>query len=130
MGKRRDFLRLQGQGGGLIGVLRFERQKPLQDYRKADFSAMLAVWGNGNALLGYVVFYALTMRLVHARTKHPRFAEGRFEALGVIGAEYRELEKAIERESAQRQEDEARDVIATCLRFLNGEHEQSTGQTK
>ena len=41
--------------------------------------------------------------------------------MGVIGDEFRKLEQAVEHESRARQEDEALDVIATCLRFLAGE---------
>ena len=99
------------------------------DFKNADYSALMAVWGNGNALLGFSIFYGLTMRLVHARTKHPRFAEGPYEALGVIGAEYKELEQAVEHESGFRQEEEAKDVIATCIRFLCSEHLKSIPET-
>lgn len=88
----------------------------------ADFPAMLAVWGNGDAKLGLVLFVDVTNRLIHARGKHPRYAEGEYEALGVIGAEYEELVQAIEKESEFRQQEEAKDVIATCIRFLGGEH--------
>lgn len=92
------------------------------DFKNADYSALMAVWGNGNAHTGFAIFYAVTMRLLYARTKHPRYAEGRFEALGVIGAEYKELEQAVEHESEYRQEEEAKDVAVTCIRFLCGEH--------
>ncbi len=94
-----------------------------RDYQDADFTRMLAVWGNGNSDAGMAIFHALTMRLVLARTRRPVFAEGEYQALGVIGFEYRELERAVERESQDRQMDEARDVIATCARFLNREHD-------
>lgn len=107
-------------------ILQFKPKMPqieLADLLDADYTAMLEVWGNGNARFGFAIFYALTMRLVHARTKHPRYAKDRFEALKVIGSEYDELACAIDHESHDRQLDEARDVIATCVRFLNGEHE-------
>ena len=105
-------------------VLKFIPLAESRDYEDADFSAMLAVWGNGNARLGYLLFYRVTMRLVHARTEHPRFAEGKEEAAEVIGCEFVELKQAIAEESKYRQEDEALDVVATALRFLGGEHEQ------
>lgn len=57
-----------------------------------------------------------------ARAKHPRYAVGQYEALGVIGEEYHELVKAIEKESPERAVSEAWDVIATCVRFIVGEH--------
>ncbi|MFR1532848.1 MAG: hypothetical protein ACLSTO_03775 [Bilophila wadsworthia] len=53
----------------------------------------------------------------------PVFAEGKYHALGVIGAEYHELEKAVEYESAERMADEALDVAVTALRLWCGEHE-------
>lgn len=92
------------------------------DYQDADFTKMLAVWGNGNSDAGMAIFQALTMRLVHARRMHPLFAEGKYRALGVIGSEYQELEYAVGHESPQRQIEEAKDVAATVIRFLNGEH--------
>lgn len=65
---------------------------------------------------------AIAERLAHAREKHPVFAEGAFHALGIIKDEFDELEHAVEHESRQRQVDEALDVIATCIRFVLGEH--------
>lgn len=67
---------------------------------------------------------AILKRVAEAREKHPVFAEGKFHALGVVESEFRELEYAIEHESEDRQRDEALDVIATCIRFLCGEHKQ------
>jgi hypothetical protein len=57
-----------------------------------------------------------------ARKKHPFYAEGKYQALGVIGEEYEEFVKAIEKESELRSIEEAWDVIATCTRFIVGEH--------
>ena len=70
--------------------------------------------GNGNVEKG------LAMR--KARRKHPVFAEGKYQALGVIDAEFRELEQAVESESPERQTAEAMDVAVTALRFVLGEH--------
>lgn len=64
-------------------------------------------------------------RVRWARTKHAGewAGNGKYYALGVIDDEMRELEHAIEHESIERQEDEALDVIATCIRFLAREYE-------
>lgn len=87
----------------------------------ANFSHMLEVWGNGNAERGFALFNAVTMRLAHARRKHPVFAAGSLAALAVIGAEFGELCQAVEGESGERQRDECLDVMATALRFCGGE---------
>lgn len=57
-----------------------------------------------------------------ARSKHPRFAEGKYEALGVISQEVKEFTEAVERESDKRSIEEALDVMVTCARYLAGEH--------
>lgn len=62
-----------------------------------------------------------------ARQKHPVFAEGKYHALGVIGEEYRELEKAITKEGDIRSVEEAWDVLLTCARFILGEHRVMEG---
>lgn len=79
-------------------------------------------FGNGDVGKGRQTIFMLARRLEEARGKHPVFAEGPFQALGVIGAEFRELEVAVEHESQDRQFDEALDVAATAMRFVNGEH--------
>ena len=64
-------------------------------------------------------------RVKWARTKHAGEWEGQgpYYALGVIGDEFAEFEHAVLSESVERQEDEALDVIATCIRFLAREYE-------
>ena len=94
-----------------------------KDYGDADFSAMLAVWGNGNAHKGFAIFNALTMRLLHAREKHPRFAKSRDQAVEVVGAEFDELAYAVLHEEEYRQLDEALDVAITAIRFYGKEWE-------
>lgn len=79
-------------------------------------------FGNGDVGMGRQVIFMLARRLEEAREKHPVFAESPFQALGVIGAEFRELEVAVEHESEDRQFDEALDVAATAIRFVNEEH--------
>lgn len=63
-----------------------------------------------------------------ARKKHPLFAEGKYNALGVIGDEYREFVQAIEKENDVRAVEEAWDVLLTCLRFILGEHVPHEGR--
>lgn len=84
----------------------------------------------GDFRLGRTLLDAVALRLLKARAKHPRFAVGSYEALGVIGGEYQELEHAVLHESKERQHDEAKDVIVTALRFLGEEHEKSCGIVK
>lgn len=79
--------------------------------------------GGGNVQRGMMTIRALALGCKLARRKHPLFAEGRYQALGVIGEEYRELERAVERESPERQAAEALDVAITALRFVQEEHE-------
>ena len=82
------------------------------------------------AMETFNLFQDIAARVEHARKKHPLFAEGKFHALGVIESEFRELEYAIDHESEDRQRDEALDVIATCVRFLCGEHKNSAGDNR
>lgn len=78
--------------------------------------------GGGNVRRGMMTIRALALGCKLARRKHPVFAEGKYQALGVIGEEYRELEQAVERESLERQAAEALDVAITALRFVQEEH--------
>ena len=77
--------------------------------------------GNGRQRGGAVMIAALARRMEEARKKHPVFAEGKYHALGVIGAEYEELVRAVERETPERVRDEALDVAVTALRLWAGE---------
>ena len=77
--------------------------------------------GNGGQRGGAVMIAALARRMEEARKKHPVFAEGKYHALGVIGAEYEELVRAVERETPERVRDEALDVAGTALRLWAGE---------
>jgi hypothetical protein len=84
-----------------------------------------AVWmiGNGNRARGHDIVCCIARRCRHARTEHPRFAEGLPQAVGVVMDEALEMERAMLKESPERTADEALDVIATGVRLLNGEHE-------
>lgn len=68
------------------------------------------------------ILAAIVQRVAEAREKHPVFAEGAYNALGVIEGEFNEFQTAVFHESEERQQDEALDVMATCYRFLKGEH--------
>ena len=66
---------------------------------------------------------AILERIEHARAKHPDWAGmGATAAFAIILGEVAELKEAISGESEERQKDEALDVIATCCRFILGEH--------
>ena len=77
--------------------------------------------GNGGQRDGMAIIAALARRMEEARKTHPVFAEGKYHALGVIGAEYEELVRAVERETPERVRDEALDVAVTALRLWAGE---------
>ena len=79
------------------------------------------ILGNGSVQAGMAIIAALARRMAEARKKHPVFAEGKYHALGVIGAEYEELVRAVERETPERVRDEALDVAVTALRLWAGE---------
>lgn len=82
----------------------------------------LKIIGNGDLGRGKQLIFMLARRLEEARRKHPLFAEGPYQALGVIGAAYRELVLAIEHETPDRQLDEALNMAGKLMRFVNGEH--------
>lgn len=88
-----------------------------------QFMRICGIVGNGNPLKGELLLKAIADRLLHARGKHPRFAESARQALSNIAEEFDELVEAVHHETEQRQFDEALDVIATCVRFANKEHE-------
>ena len=80
--------------------------------------------GNGSAAAGHRLIEDIARRMAEARQKHPVFAEGKYHALDVIGAEYEELTRSVERETPERMKDEALDVAVTALRMWAGEHER------
>lgn len=85
---------------------------------------MELIIGNGSAAAGHRLIEDIARRMAEARQKHPVFAEGKYHALGVIGAEYEELTRSVERETPERMKDEALDVAVTALRMWAGEHER------
>lgn len=75
---------------------------------------------------GLIILNRISERVRHAREKHPQFDPqglGLLEAQAVVKAEMDEFVNACLNESVERQESEALDVIATCLRFLGREYE-------
>ena len=84
----------------------------------------MRILGNGNSGAGYELLYRIIKGLEKARAKHPRFAEGKWQALGVINAEEGELARAIEKsEGTEREKAETIDSIVTLIRFWLNEHE-------
>lgn len=94
----------------------------MNDLDKATYRRMRKAFGNGNERKGRAIMQAIALRLEEAREKHQVYAEGQYQALGVIHAEFKELEKAVEHETESRQMDEALDVIASAVRFLGEEY--------
>ena len=84
------------------------------------------ILGNGSVQAGRGLMAALAKRMGEAREKHPwpEHADGKYQALGVVGEEYHELVIAVEKETPERMRDEALDVAVTALRMWAGEHER------
>ena len=73
------------------------------------------ILGNGSVQAGRGLMAALAKRMGEAREKHPwpEHADGKYQALGVVG-----------KETPERMRDEALDVAVTALRMWAGEHER------
>lgn len=82
----------------------------------------LKIIGNGSAENGKNVILKIAQRLKEAREKHPVWEKSDTYAMSVIEREFEELLEAYIYESEARQMDEALDVIATTIRFINQEH--------
>ena len=83
----------------------------------------MRILGNGEPARGFEMVDRLCEVIRAAREKHPVFAEGEYQALGRIGAEYGELVQAIEKgEGEAREIEESFHTIATNWRFILGEH--------
>ena len=64
--------------------------------------------------------------LVRAEHLHPRFAEGKYQALGYLGEEFGEASRAITKnEGEQRMQEELVDLIVVAWRMLRGDHENA-----
>lgn len=70
---------------------------------------------------GHDTLYAIAERLLYARMAHPGFAGDMDEAVGVVVDEVAEFDYAAREEGLTRAHDEALDVIATAVRFVNRE---------
>lgn len=84
--------------------------------------SILSTFGNGDTEIGMAVLTAMAQHVNHAREKHPHFADGPFQALGIMHQEYHEIEYAIEHETIERSLAETLDLAAVLVRFLNNEH--------
>lgn len=58
-----------------------------------------------------------------AKDKHPHFADGEEQALKIIEAEFEEFRNAVMYEMRHRQEQEAFDIMITCLRYILREYD-------
>lgn len=64
------------------------------------------------------LLFALIARLAKAQEKHPDFADGIYQGVGVIGEEYGELCQALNKgEGEERVMDEAFDLLCVAWRF-------------
>lgn len=91
---------------------------------------MLETLCAGDAFKGSALLMGITDVLGKAREKHPRYAGSADESLEVIRSEFREFEEACKNESLLRQYEEAFDLIAVCIRFLNGEWLHMKGESE
>lgn len=68
------------------------------------------------------LLFALIARLAKAQEKHPEFADGIYQGVGVIGEEYGELCQALNKgEGEARVMDEAFDLLCVAWRFCRGD---------
>lgn len=71
------------------------------------------------------VLFALIDRIAKAEKKHPGFADGIYQGVGVIGEEYGELCQALNKnQGEERAMDEALDLLCVAWRFCRGDWRQ------
>ena len=71
------------------------------------------------------VLFSLIARLAKAEEKHPDFADGIYQGVGVIGEEYGELCQALNKNQGEaRVMDEALDLLCVVWRFCRGDWRQ------
>lgn len=68
----------------------------------------------------FIIFPVESM--AYALVKHPLYAEGKYQALGVVQSEIAEFLKAIERGTNEEAVAEAKDAVVTLQRFILGHH--------
>lgn len=89
-----------------------------------DEVRIMTTLGDGDCGAGRYLVNRIADRVAHARREHPDWqGRGEMYALDVIDGEMLELKHAVAAETRERMADEALDVIATCVRFLNREHD-------
>ncbi len=68
------------------------------------------------------VLFSLIDRIAKAGKKHPGFADGIYQGVGVIGEEYGELCQALNKNQGEaRVMDEALDLLCVVWRFCRGD---------
>lgn len=68
------------------------------------------------------VLFSLIDRIAKAEAKHPDFADGIYQGVGVIGEEYGELCQALNKNQGEaRVMDEALDLLCVVWRFCRGD---------
>lgn len=68
------------------------------------------------------ILFALMNRLAKAEEKHPGFADGIYQGVGVVGEEYGELCQALNKnQGEERVMDEALDLLCVVWRFCRGD---------
>lgn len=68
------------------------------------------------------LFFALIDRVAEAEKKHPDFADGIYQGVGVIGEEYGEMCQALNKnQGEERVMDEALDLLCVVWRFCRGD---------
>lgn len=76
----------------------------------------------GSRELDVPLLMKLAERVKAAETKHPGFADGIYQGVGVIGEEYGELCQALNKgEGEERVMDEALDLLCVVWRFCRGD---------
>lgn len=81
--------------------------------------------GDGEKKLDFSTLLALADRVKAAEIKHPDFADGIYQGVGVIGEEYGELCQALnKRQGEERVMDEALDLLCVVWRFCRGDWRQ------
>lgn len=73
-------------------------------------------------LINDQIYKRILKRISEAEAKHPVFAEGQYQALGILGEEYGEVVRSLtKQEGEQRMQDELLDVLAVAWRFYRGD---------
>ena len=68
------------------------------------------------------IFDEFLKRLATAAAKHPVFAEGIYQALGVLGEEFGEVVRTVtKKEGNERMQEELMDLLVVTWRFIRGD---------